>query len=129
MDVPKWIKPFFVVAGLYDGILGALFLIIPYQLFSMTNVPPPNHVGYIQFPALLLVIFGIMFLNIARDPVANRNLILYGILLKISYCSVVFLNWMQSNIPMMWVVFAFFDLIFLVLFIVARKAIRCNDLR
>lgn len=123
MEVPKWIKPLFVVSGLYDGVLGLLFLAIPYQLFSMTNIAPPNHIGYIQFPALLLVIFGIMFLNIARDPVANRNLILYGILLKISYCSVVFLNWMQSNIPIMWVVFAFFDLLFLVLFVVARKAI------
>lgn len=124
MEVPKWIKPFFVVAGLYDGILGALFLAIPYQLFSMTNIAPPNHIGYIQFPALLLVIFGIMFLNIARDPVANRNLILYGILLKISYCGVVFLNLMQNNIPMMWVIFAVCDFIFLGLFVFARKSIR-----
>lgn len=123
MGVPKWIRPFFVVAGLYDGILGLLFLAIPYQLFSMANVPPPNHVGYIQFPALLLGIFGIMFLNVARDPLANRNLIFYGILLKVSYSGVVLFHWMQGNMPMMWLSFAFFDIIFLAIFIIARKVI------
>jgi hypothetical protein len=123
METPKWIKPFFVIAGLYDGILGALFLVMPYQLFSLTNVPPPNHMGYIQFPALLLIIFGVMFFNIAQNPSANRNLILYGILLKASYSGVVLFNWMLGNMPVMWIVFAFFDIIFLGLFVVARKKI------
>ncbi|MCD4779030.1 MAG: hypothetical protein K8S27_00565 [Candidatus Omnitrophica bacterium] len=124
MEIPKWIKPFFVVAGLYDGILGLLFLAMPFKLFSLTNVPPPNHIGYIQFPALLLVVFGIMFLNIARNPIANRNLILYGILLKASYSGVVLSHWISGNMPIMWIVFAFLDLIFLVLFVVTRRAIR-----
>jgi hypothetical protein len=123
MGIPKWIKPFFAVAGLYDGILGLIFLLMPYQLFGLTNVPPPNHVGYVQFPALLLAIFGIMFLNIARNPFANRNLILYGILLKVSYCGVVISHWILGNMPIMWLVFAFFDLIFLVLFVVARRSL------
>ncbi|MDP2924458.1 MAG: hypothetical protein Q8O30_12205 [Candidatus Omnitrophota bacterium] len=123
MGIPKWIKPFFVVSGLYDGILGLLFLLIPYRLFGLTNVPPPNHVGYIQFPALLLVIFGIMFLDIARNPFANRNLIFYGILLKVSYSGVVISHWILGNMPIMWFIFAFLDLIFLVLFVVARRAL------
>lgn len=123
MGTPKWIKPFFVVAGLYDGILGLIFLVIPNQLFGLTNVPPPNHAGYVQFPALLLVIFGIMFLNIPRNPSANRNLILYGILLKASYCGVVVYHWILGNMPIMWITFAFFDFIFLVSFVIARKVI------
>lgn len=123
MGTPKWIKPFFVVAGLYDGILGLLFVLVPYQFFKAANVPPPNHVGYVQFPALLLIIFAIMFFNIARNPSANRSLILYGILLKISYSGVVLFHWMSVNIPTIWVVFAFLDLIFLVLFVVAKKVI------
>ena len=123
MGTPKWIKPFFVVAGLYDGILGLLFALVPYQLFKAANVPPPNHVGYVQFPALLLIIFAIMFFNIARNPLANRSLILYGILLKISYSGVVLFHWMSVNIPTIWVVFAFLDLIFLVLFVIAGKVI------
>lgn len=123
MEIPKWIKPFFVVAGLYDGILGLLFVLFPLQLFSLAKVTPPNHVGYVQFPALLLIVFAIMFFSIAKNPLANRSLILYGILLKISYSGVVLFHWFSVTIPPMWVVFAFLDLGFLVMFIVAKRAI------
>src|SRR3989338_10962109 len=99
MNIPKWIKPLFTVAGLYDSILGILFLITPVKLFNAANVVLPNHIGYVQFPAMLLVVFGIMFLNIARNPRANKNLILYGILLKFSYCAVVFPHWLNGNMP------------------------------
>ncbi len=124
MNVPKWIKPLFITAALYDGILGALFLVIPFQIFKAAQVTPPNHIGYIQFPAMLLVVFAVMFWNIARDPRGNKNLILYGVLLKISYCSVVFANLFRDNVPFIWVPFAFFDLAFLVAFVMAAKAIR-----
>jgi len=97
---------------------------VPMQLFAAAKIAPPNHIGYVQFPALLLVVFAIMFFNIARDPKANRNLMLYGILLKISYCSVVFPHWLVGNVPFIWVPFACFDLAFLVVFIVAHRVTR-----
>ena len=124
MNVPKWIRPLFVFAGLYDGILGLLFLLLPMRLFAATDVPPPNHMGYVQFPAFLLVIFAIMFFNIAKDPVGNKNLIVYGILLKIAYCSVVFIYKAIGNMPSMWMPFAYFDLAFMIVFIVAQKSIQ-----
>jgi len=120
----RWIKPFFIIAALYDGILGILFLMVPTQLFNAAKIVPPNHIGYVQFPAMLLVLFAIMFFNIARDPKANRNLILYGILLKFSYCSVVFPHWLVGNVPFIWVPFAFFDLAFLIVFAIAYKAVK-----
>ena len=40
----------------------------------MAEVTPPNHWAYVQFPAALLVIFGLMFVAIAQDPVANRGI-------------------------------------------------------
>ncbi len=121
MGSPKWIKPLFTVAGLYDGILGALFLIVPTQLFDAMNVTSPNHIGYVQFPAFLLIIFAVMFFNIAKDPAANRSLILYGILLKISYCAIVFVYTIVGQMPWMWIPFAYCDLAFLVAFIIAKK--------
>ena len=51
---------------------------------------PPNHWGYVQFSAALLIIFGLMFLAAARRPIANRNLLPYCFLLKIAYSGVVF---------------------------------------
>ena len=106
----------FVIAALYDGILGAAFLIVPDQIFKAFDITPPNHIGYVQFPGALLLVFAIMFAMIARDPVANRRLIPYGILLKLSYCGVVFLHWFNGGIPVIWKPFAVADLLFLGLF-------------
>src|SRR6478736_3358321 len=87
------IAALFLIAALYDGALGAFFLVAPGQVFQWADVTPPNHWAYVQFSAALLLIFGLMFAAIARDPVSNRNLIVYGILLKVAYCGIAFWYW------------------------------------
>lgn len=115
----KWLKPLFVIAAVYDGFLGLAFLIVPEQIFAMYSVTPPNHLAYIQFPALLLLVFALMFFRIAMDPAGRRELILYGCGLKISYCMVAFLYELTTGIPSMWMPWAWADLVFLALFLVA----------
>lgn len=105
------------LSGLYDGLLGIFFLFCAPSLFERCGVTPPNHFGYVHFPAALLIIFGLMFLAIARNPAKNRNLMPYGILLKIAYCSVAGFHWFSAGIPDMWKPFFVIDLVFLVLFI------------
>ena len=112
----RWVKVFFVIAGIYDGLLGGAFLLFPGRLFTFFDVTPPNHVGYVQFSALLLIIFGAMFFRIAVDPMRHRELILYGCALKVSYCGIVFWYELSAGIPSMWMPFAWADLAFLVLF-------------
>lgn len=109
----------FLVAALYDGALGLLFLLAPGYPFEVMDIPPPNHFGYVQFPAAMLLIFGIMFLTIALSPVTNRRLIPYGILLKVSYCGVVFGYLATTKVPLGFVVFALIDVVMGVLFVVA----------
>jgi hypothetical protein len=110
MRTAKWIPLLFAVASLYDGLLGVSFLAAPLYLFELFKVPPPNHVGYVQFSAALLLIFALMFIQIARDPITNRRLIAYGILLKVAYCSVVGGHWLAAGIPGMWKPFVMIDL-------------------
>lgn len=119
----KQISFLFYIAALYDGILGAAFIFIPSSIFSWFNVTPPNHPGYMHFPAALLVVFAIMFINIARQPFRNRNLIPYGILLKLSYCSVVFWHWFSGGLPDMWKPFAVLDVVFGILFFLAYASL------
>ncbi len=114
----------FVIAALYDGSLGIAFLVVGGGIFQWFGVPPPNHPGYVQFPAALLVVFALMFLAVARNPVKNRGLIPYGMLLKVSYCGVVFFHWFTSGIPGMWKPFAIFDLVFFFLFAWAYVALQ-----
>ncbi len=118
------ISALFYVAAAYDGILGVAFLFLAGRVFELFGVTPPNHLGYVQFPAALLIVFGLMFLAVARNPVGNRGLIPYGILLKVSYCGVVFWHWFTAGIPFMWKPFAVLDLLFGILFCVAYAKLR-----
>ena len=119
MNTPKWIPLLFWLAALYDGILGLAFLAAPGPLFDLCQVTPPNHLGYVQFPAALLLIFGLMFAVIARDPVGRRHLIVYGILLKVAYCGVAGVHWAAGGIPGMWKPFVVIDLVMGLLFVAA----------
>ena len=124
LNVPKWIPALFWIAAAYDGVLGVLFLLNPGWAFRVFEVTPPNHMGYVQFPAALLIIFAIMFGAIARGPVANRSLILYGLSLKAAYCGVTSFYWIMDGLPGMWKPFVWIDLVMAVLFIQAYSLLR-----
>ena len=121
-----WISILFYFGAAYDGILGLAFLFIPLSIYNWYGTTPPNHFGYVHFPAALLIVFAIMFKNIARHPSRNYNLIPYGILLKVSYCTVVFWHWFTGEISDMWKPFAIFDLCFGALFLWAYIALRAE---
>lgn len=121
------IRIVYYLAALYDGVLGLAFLLIPAKIFNWFNVTIPNHWGYVQFPALMLIIFALMFLAIAVKPYANRNLIPYGILLKVAYSGTVFSYWFTIGIPGMWKPFAVIDLIFALIFIWSYFAMSSTD--
>ena len=124
MDRNRSISVLFVVSAIYDGILGLAFLVCPSVLFGLFKVTPPNHPGYVQFPAVLLIAFAAMFVNIARDPVRHRKLIPYGVLLKVGYCGIVFGYWFTSGIPGMWKPFAVIDLVMGILYVWAYVTLR-----
>ena len=111
------IRPLFAVAAIYDGVLGLAFLFAAKAIFDRFAVTPPNHWGYIHFPAALLLVFALLFAAVAVNPHRNRNLIPYGVLLKTSYCGVALWHWMAAGIPGMWKPFVVMDGVFLVLFV------------
>jgi hypothetical protein len=123
MNGRGWISWVFGLSAAYDGLLGLGFLVAAPPLFRWFDVTPPNHFGYVQFPALLLIVFATMFLAIARNPAASRNLIPYGILLKASYSGIVFFYWFTTGLPGMWKPFAVCDAAFLVLFALAYSTL------
>lgn len=103
-------------AALYDGLLGLAFVVCAPQIFQLAGITPPNHWGYVHFAAGVLVIFGFMFFQIARAPVENRGLIVYGILLKICYVSTIAWHSLNGGLPPLWQWFAAADAIFILLF-------------
>jgi hypothetical protein len=118
-DKNLWIPTLFYISAFYDGLLGLAFILLPQQVFAYFQVPPPNHLGYVQFPALLLIIFATMFYQIAREPFEKKELIIYGIMLKISYCTVTIFYWIQGTLPEMWRPFTICDALMGLLYILA----------
>jgi hypothetical protein len=123
MKASQSIAGMFAIAALYDGALGAAFLLAPSQIYRMAEVTPPNHWAYVQFPAALLLIFAWMFVAIARNPVRNKGLIVYGILLKVAYCGIAFWYWFAEGIPALWKPFAVIDLAMAVLFLWSHRTL------
>jgi hypothetical protein len=119
----EWIRPLFVVAALYDFVLGAAFLLAWPAIYARFGIAPPNHAGYIQFGAAVIAIFGIGFWFVSRAPERNRDLIKLGVLLKLAYSATVLAYWVQGAIPAMWVPFAWIDLAFMLAFIAALRVL------
>jgi hypothetical protein len=117
-------RALFVIAGIYDWLLGALFLMAPSWPFRQFDIAEPNHPAYVQFPGALLMIFALMFFLVASDPSRYRQLIPFGILLKVAYCGLAFGYWSTAGIPGMWKVFAVIDLVMGVLFVWSFLALR-----
>jgi predicted tellurium resistance membrane protein TerC len=110
------VRLLYFAAAAYDGLLGLAFLIDAPRVYAWADITPPNHWGYIHFAAGLLAIFGLMFLMIALRPAANRNLVLYGILLKVCYVATVAWHHFHGGVPAMWIYFAVADAVFALLF-------------
>lgn len=121
------IKFIFQIAALYDLLLAIAFLIMPHGIFSYFEVTPPNHIAYVQFPALLLIIFAYIFYQIAKDPLGKREDIIYGTMLKISYVGVVGYYFLTSDIPNMWLPWAICDFIFLLLFVYSYQVLNSDS--
>jgi len=120
----KWMKAAFGVSAIYDGLLGVVFLFAAPMIYDYFGIERPNHPGYVHFPALLLIIFALMLWQIARNPVKFRDLMPYGIGLKVAYCGVVFYHKLTTGIPDMWMPFAWLDFVFMILFFLAWTKVK-----
>lgn len=119
----SWIRILFFFTAAYDFLLGAAFLFSAPGLFQQFNVPAPQHFGYVQFCSLMLMIFGAMFLKIALNPKGNRDLIPFGIMLKVAYVGLTGFYWVNEGLPFVFKPFVAIDTAMLVLFVWAYFAL------
>lgn len=121
---PKWIRPLFVVAALYDGILGLAFALAFRPIYARFGIALPNHDAYVQLPSALIAVFGLGFWFVSRAPERLRELIVLGVLLKLAFSGIVLGHWLFGAIPPVWVAFAVADAAFLVAFLIALSELK-----
>jgi hypothetical protein len=113
------IRLIFVIAAVFDFLFVLGILVAGATILQWAGISVPDHWGPIQFGSLLLMIFGLMFAAVAFDPVSQRNLIRYGLLMKLNFCGLVAYYWMTSEVPILFRICAIADAILYVLFLVS----------
>lgn len=120
----KGIKTVFLIAGVYDIILGIVFALFFKPIYNMFGAELPNHAGYIQLAASYIFVFGIGFYLVYKDPVRNQAIITLGILMKFLFVVIVLGHLLLDTIPAFYIPFALLDIVFLLLFLYTQTAIK-----
>ncbi len=113
----RYYKALFLIAAIYDIVLGIAFTFFHVPVFDMLGLTPPGS-GYIPLLGSFLFVIGIAYYLIWRgDLHQNRDMILVGTLYKLAYASVAFVFWALGDLPhvLFAAVFGIADLIFFVL--------------
>jgi hypothetical protein len=117
MTGERFFKWLFLVAGVYDFVLGALFFLFYVAIYEHFGITLPNHPEYVQAPAAFIVILGIMLFYVFKDMYRNVDMVKIAALSKLAYSGLALYYQQATGLPAVFMVFAWCDLIFLGLFI------------
>lgn len=115
----KYYKGLFLLAAVYDLVLGIIFTFFPKSMFDLVGIPEklPEFTGYISLIGAFLFVIGVAYYLIFRgDLQKNRDLILVGVLYKLAYFSITFYYFAIGDIPHI-LFFALFGVVDLIMFI------------
>ena len=110
-------RPFFLLAALYDGLLGVGFFLFYRPIFAALGTEPPEP-SYIHLTAAFIAVQGLGYFLVARAPRRNVDLVRVGAVYKFAYIAVALLSVTSGNLPhnvFLW--FAGFDVLFLAGFV------------
>jgi hypothetical protein len=114
----KFFKMFFLVAALYDMVLGGVFFLFYGPVFEMMGVELPNNASYIHLNAGFVFVQGVGYWFVYRNMVRNVDLVKVGIIYKTVYTLVAVYYFAIGQLPdAIFAWFALFDVLFIVGFI------------
>jgi hypothetical protein len=110
-------KLIFAVAALFNWAVGLPMLLAPAALLGAIGQPVPADLLITQLGALLIVVLGIGYAMVARDPVANRPILWLGVLGKAPIPLLVWLNGGEAALASSTFILSLGDLAFAALFL------------
>ena len=120
-------KKLYLIAALYDLLLGFGFLLFYKFIYKMFNMNLPENPAYLSLCAILIGIYGILLFMIHKNPENNRITIVYAILIKFAFVAVVLYYWLfvgPEYVDIPFRIIAGIDLIFAFLFLNSLKIAR-----
>lgn len=78
---------FFVVAALYDGLLGLGFFLLYRPIFDALGIPRPPNSSYVLLTAGFIAVQGLGYFLVSRDMLRNVDIVKMGVVYKLVYTS------------------------------------------
>lgn len=109
-------KAIFLIAAIYDFVLGIAFLIFYKPIFNYFGIALPLYPMYLQMAAAFVFAMGVGYYFIFKNLYKNTDLVKLGIVYKFVYSGLAsyFFFAGQAHVIFFW--FVIFDLVFLALF-------------
>lgn len=83
-------RTFFIVAAVYDLVLGAAFFLFYGPIWNTLGLELPNNTAYIHLTAAFVFVQGVGYWIVAQNPLANRGIVQMGIAYKFAFASLAF---------------------------------------
>jgi small multidrug resistance pump len=77
-----WMWYLLVFAGCYNLLVGLTLMVLYHEAFKILGLPKPELMLFVQLVGILVGLFGVGYLMVAREPIENRNVLLLGLLSK-----------------------------------------------
>jgi hypothetical protein len=116
-DKDKIFKIIFLIAAIYDFVLGLVFFLFYRQIFNYFNITIPDYPAYLQMAAAFIIAMGVGYYYVYKNLYRNIDLVKLGIVYKIVYSGVTTYFYFTDVANRVFFWFAIFDFIFLCLFI------------
>jgi hypothetical protein len=113
----KFFEKLFLVAAVYDFVLGILFFFFYRQIFNLFNIAIPDFPAYLQMSAAFVIAMGIGYYFVYKNLYRNIDLVKLGVVYKFAYSSVVIYFYLTNLANLVFLWFAVFDIIFMLFFI------------
>lgn len=117
----------YLVAALYDLILGAVFLLFYKPLMETFEIPIPSNPAYLSGSAMFIFLFGILLFLIFLKPEGSKRMVIYSVLMKIGYTGVVVYYLITRGFDFVewpFLLFGGLDILFALLFLESLRFIK-----
>lgn len=122
-------RTFFLVAALYDIILGVGFFFLYGPLFETLSIALPNNISYIHLTAAFVFVQGVGYWFVFQDPDANRGIVKLGVIYKIAFAGLAFYYAAIGElIHPLFLLFGALDVLFLIGFVMYLMHRRIEEL-
>ena len=114
----KFYSNVFIIAALYDFILGLVFFLFYKPIYAMFDMPLPQEPAYLHAAAGFVFAQGLLYYYVYKDLRRNIDIVKVGLLYKLVYTGVAVYYWSINQIPHpTYPIFAVLDIVFIFLFV------------